>query len=31
MGWDASVIKAGEELMTVGEVARRLKVPVSWV
>ncbi len=31
MGQDTGVIKEDEELMTVGEVARLLKVPVSWV
>ena len=31
MGRDTGVIKEDEELMTVGEVARLLKVPVSWV
>jgi len=31
MGQDSGVIKEGEELITVGEVVRLLKVPVSWV
>ena len=31
MGPDTGVIKEDEELMTVGEVARLFKVPVSWV
>ncbi len=31
MGQDTGVIKEGEELMTVGEVAHLLKIPVSWV
>ena len=31
MGQDTGVIKADEELMTQGEVARLLKVPISWV
>ena len=29
MGQDSGVIKEGEELITVGEVVRLLKVPVS--
>ena len=31
MGQDTGGIKEDEELMTVGEVARLLKAPVSWV